>query len=182
MGEAREPEPVNLICGLLAARPEWLDAGRRVLADRFGTVELASDIWPFDSTTYYEAEMGGPLLRQMVSFEELMAPGDLAGVKQATNGLEVELSETLSGAPPRPVNLDPGYVSLSKLVLATTKDYAHRVYLGDGIYAESTLHWHKGGFEPWPWTYPDYRTEACRAFFARVRSQYETKLHRRSGG
>ena len=82
------------------------------------------------------------------------------------------------GAPERPVNLDPGYVSSGKLVLATTKDQPHRVYLGRGIYAECTLRWRRGGFEPWEWTYPDYASEGHREFFGRVRTAYRRKLDR----
>jgi hypothetical protein len=77
--------------------------------------------------------------------------------------------------------LDPGYVTLAKMVLATTKDFAHRLYLGDGIYAESTLRFRKKQFEPWEWTYPDYRTDEYREFFGRVRECYKDKLATASG-
>jgi hypothetical protein len=125
--------------------------------------------------------MGGPLLRQILSFAGLIQPDSLSTVKRTTNQLEEELSRELEDAPARPVNLDPGYVTAAKVVLATTKDYSHRVYLGDGIYAEATLRWHRGAFVPWEWTYPDYRTEHYRHFFGRVRALYEEKLHGISG-
>jgi len=172
MGTARGAGPVKLVCAVLAGRREWLDAAAEALRREFGEMDLSSDIWPFDCTRYYEPQMGSGLLRRIHSFAELVDPARLAAVKLATNALEARLAAELRGGPPRPVNLDPGYVSESKLVLATTKDYSHRVYLGNGIYAEVTLRWRAGRFEPWDWTYPDYRTEPYRAFFAGVRELY----------
>ncbi len=103
-------------------------------------------------------------------------------MKLETNRIEKELAAALApGAPPRPVNLDPGYVALSKVVLATTKDYAHRLYLGRGIYAECTLRWRHGGFEPCEWTYRDYASEQYRAFFGQVRALYADKLREAEG-
>ncbi|MCK4283113.1 MAG: DUF4416 family protein [Candidatus Brocadiae bacterium] len=177
MGEGSRPAPVNLICAMLAGREEWFAQAGDRLEKAFGPVELESEVWPFTFTDYYEPEMGGPLLRKIHSFRELVAPDNLAAIKHTTNRLEGELAAALPDAPRRPVNLDPGYVCLSKMVLATTKDYAHRVYVGAGIYAESTLHWRQGAFESWPWTYPDYRTDHYRAFFAKVRELYQEKLH-----
>ncbi len=176
MGEALRPQPVNLICALLSGRAEWLEAAKDRLEKVLGRVDLESDTWPFGFTHYYEPEMGAGLLRRICSFRELIAPDNLVAVKHTTNRLEQELAAELPDAPRRPVNLDPGYVALGKLVLATTKDQAHRLYLGGGIYAECTLRWHNGAFEPWEWTYPDYRTEEYRAFFARVRELYRDKL------
>jgi len=176
MGQAVPAERVKLICGVLAAREEWLDASKCRLEGEFGPIDALSDTWPFDFTDYYEEEMGGPLLRRFYTVSELVAADALASIKLTTNRLEQELRRGLADAPLRPVNLDPGYVSRAKLVLATTKDYAHRVYLRDGIYAESTLRWRKGRFVPWDWTYPDYRTEPYAEFFARVRRSYEKTL------
>ena len=181
MGETRSPQPVNLICAVLAGREEWFDEAKDRLEKALGPADLESDAWPFDFTDYYAQEMGGSLLRRLYSFQELIAPDNLVAIKHTTNRLERELGRALAGSPERPVNLDPGYVSLGKLVLATTKDYAHRVYLGGGIYAEATLRWRDGAFEPWEWTYRDYRTENYRAFFARVRSLYQRKLEGRAG-
>ena len=176
MGEALRPLPVNLICAMLSGRTEWLDAARERLEKVLGRTDLESDTWPFGFTDYYEREMGPGLLRRIYSFRELVAPDNLVAVKHTTNRLEKELAAELAEAPTRPVNLDPGYVASGKLVLATTKDQAHRLYLGGGIYAECTLLWRDGGFEPWEWTYPDYRTEEYRAFFVRVRELYRDKL------
>lgn len=181
MGEPIAAQPVNLVCPTLAAREEWLEAARTALEVEFGPVDMESETWEWTFSRYYEDEMGGPLLRRMFGFRDLVLPDTIVGIKLTTNRLEGELAERLTGSPARPVNLDPGYVSESKMVLATTKDYSHRIYLRDGIYAESTLRWRSGTFEPWEWTYNDYRTDGYRAFFGDVREQYRQKLAE-SGG
>lgn len=181
MGEVVRPRRVNLICAALAGRREWLDRAKEVLEKALGPVDMGSEVWPFEFTDYYEREMGTGLLRIIYSFRELAEADNLATVKHTTNRLEKELAGALAGGPQRPVNLDPGYVTLGKLVLATTKDYAHRVYLGGGIYGESTLRWRDGRFEAWPWTYPDYRTERYCDFFAQVRALYKAKLEGAEG-
>jgi len=179
MGEAKQAGLVNLICGLLAGREEWLDEAREQLERALGPTDLESATWPFDFTDYYQREMGDGLLRRFYSFRELIDPQNIVEVKHATNRLERTIGEETPDSPPRPVNLDPGYLDPGKLVLATTKDYAHRVYLRAGIYAEATLRWRNGTFEPWEWTYPDYRTEHYIRFFSRVRGLYVEKLGRR---
>ena len=177
MGEAHEPQAVNLVCPMLAGRAEWLDAATERLEAAFGPTDLVSETWPWTFSSYYEAEMGGPLLRRICSLRELAAPDAIIEVKLGTNRIEKELAASLApNAPPRPVNVDPGYVALSKMVLATTKDYAHRLYLGRGIYAECTLRWRRGTFQPLEWTYADYATDEYRAFFAQVRALYVDKL------
>ena len=172
MGEITIPRPVKFICGLLASDTAWLRKAHKLLSQEFGPIDLKSEIVPFNFTRYYEAEMGGEIKRQYVCFEKLRDPGKLAQAKLNTNHLEEGLSVESS----RRFNLDPGYVDLSKMVLATTKDATYRVYLGDGIYAQSTLFFRKGGFQPWEWTYPDYRSQAAIAFFNRVREVYRQQL------
>ena len=180
MGEAHPPQPVNLVCPMLAGRPEWLDAAAQRLVAAFGPTDLVSETWPWAFSDYYEAEMGAPLLRRICSFRALIAPDAIIEAKLDTNRIEKELAASLTDQP-RPVNLDPGYVSMSKLVLATTKDYAHRLYLGQGIYAECTLRWRHGAFTTWEWTYADFATDQYRAFFTQVRALYARKL-RGAGG
>ncbi|MBI2899246.1 MAG: DUF4416 family protein [Planctomycetes bacterium] len=159
VGEIRVPAPAKLIVGILAGGASAIP--RAELEARFGPVDLESGEIPFRFTDYYEAEMGRDLVRKFLSFARPIDPSDLPAIKRWTNELE--------GPPPRRVNLDPGYVTTSKLVLATTKDHAHRVYLADGIHAEVTLIWTKGSFVPREWTYPDYRTPEYVSFFNAVR-------------
>jgi hypothetical protein len=100
----------------------------------------------------------------------------LAAIKRQTNDLEAGSSVEDR----RQVNIDPGYVSLSKLVLATTKNHAHRIYLSDGIYAEVTLHYRDGAFRGYPWTYPDYASSEYCALFQKVRDLYRRQLRQQA--
>ncbi|MBM4043199.1 MAG: DUF4416 family protein [Planctomycetes bacterium] len=172
MGEVRPPKPVKLIVGMLAQKPEWFESAERLLAADFGPIDLASPLIPFTFTDYYAPEMGPGLLRKFVAHEPLIPPDRIVAIKLLTNEFEAALARDLRAAVPRPVNLDPGYLDGSKLILATTKDYVHRIYLGQGIYAEITLTYKKGSFLPTPWTYQDYRTEPYLAFFTQVRASY----------
>jgi len=176
VGETKSPKPVKLLVGMLAGRQEWFDAAQRRLADQFGPIDLASDLIPFDFTDYYTPQMGPGLLRKFVTHEQLISPERLASIKVSTNAMEKELARELAADLARPVNLDPGYLDGAKLVLATTKDYTHRIYLSQGIYAEVTLTYRKGSFVPTPWTYRDYRTEPYLAFFAGARARYLEQL------
>jgi len=172
MGKARQPEPVKLIIGLLASRPELLAEAAQRLSQCFGPIDQRSQPVPFTHTTYYAAELGEHPWRQFLSFARLIDPGDLASIKVQTNELEQEWAKEGK----RLVNIDPGYISLTKLVLATTKNYWHRIYLGRGIYAEATLPFRGGAFQPQEWTYPDYRTPEHLAFFTALREQYRRQL------
>lgn len=168
----RAASSVKLICGLLGSDPDLLRRARQQLAKSFGPVELASELWPFAQTDYYEAQMGRGLQRQFLAFERLVRPDDLAEQKQISNAIETQMSEECQGLDIlRPVNLDPGYIDLGKLVLATTKDRAHRIYIGSGVYAEVTLQWTAGSWQGWGWTYPDYLQPQYHAFFAQVRAR-----------
>ena len=119
--------------------------------------------------------MGPNLLRKFLAFERLIDPGELASAKVFTNRLE-EKSAGGGSDGRRAVNLDPGYITLAKIVLASTKDYSHRLYLADGIFAEVTMHYAGGRFNAWPWTYPDYQSEAYCEFFESLRNRYRDSL------
>src|SRR5204863_7817322 len=122
---------------------------------------------------YYEPTMGPGLTKQLLVFRNLVAPDCLPDVKHRTNALERELAESGAYAEARPLNLDPGILSLGKFQLATTKDQSHRIYLRDSIFAEVTLRYHDEEFEPWPWTYADYRQPIVVAFLKQARHLYK---------
>jgi hypothetical protein len=171
MGQIREVEPVKLFVGMLSAYPGAFADAESALAERLGPVDLRSDLFAHAFTEYYRDEMGQALVRLFVSFDRLIPPADLASIKRLTN--EIEGRMAAEGAWPvlRPMNLDPGYVAPPKLVLASTKDYSHRIHLHDGIYAEVTLLYTRGAWKELEWTYPDYRTPAYHDFFSRVRGR-----------
>lgn len=172
MGKPRTPPPVLLLCGLIGQDMDLLRRARGLLVRRYGPVALESPVWPFDQTDYYREEMGPDLLRWFLVFERPIAPDALAGIKRETNAIEQRIAEDCAALElTRPVNLDPGYIDLGKLVLATTKDRSHRVYLGAGIFAESTLHYVHGEWQPWPWTFPDYRQPTYHEFFSQARQR-----------
>ena len=176
MWELKEPKPVKLIVGILAANYECSSAALDALIDVFGKLDVVSDVWPFDQTDYYKDQAGEHILRQFVSIESLIAPGKLAKIKHKTNKLERKLAAK-SGIPlPRPVNLDPGIIEPSKLILATTKNYSHRIYIGKKMYAEVTLIFDKGRWRPLPHTYPDYRRQCYFDFFDKVRTRLLEQL------
>jgi hypothetical protein len=162
---------------MLSSDTDLLARARQLLAAQMGSVDIQSAVWPFESTDYYEPEMGADLKRQFVSFEDLIHPERIGEIKRATNELETRICDDLLLPPDqRAVNLDPGYVALSKLVLATTKDHAHRIYLQRGIYAEVTLRFEDGAWRPWPWTYPDYAAPDYHGFFVEVRDRLREQL------
>ncbi len=174
MEKIEEPLPVKLIASMFTARGELLEEARVRLSQEFGPIDYESELLPFDHTTYYAAEFGENLKRRFVAFAELVHPERLAEIKLLTNALEMEWAAEGK----RRINIDPGYVSHSKLVLATTKDHAHRIYLGQGIYAEVTLHFRDGTFRAWPWTYPDYASPPLIAIFNQIRSIYVKQLRK----
>lgn len=176
MWKLKEPNPVKLIIGILAANNQSLNAAADKLTDKFGNADFMSDVWPFDKTDYYEDQTGPRILRQFLAFEKLIDPGRLAKIKIRTNKLEQKLARSLRMPLPRPVNLDPGIVEPSKLILATTKNYSHRIYIGRKIYAEVTLIFDKGSWRPLGYTYPDYKQQCYFDFFEKVRTRLLEQL------
>jgi len=176
MGLPTFPKPVKLFMALLANDPTLFSLSATQLQSRYGPIDLESETFPWNMTNYYRDEMGENLLRKFVTFEMLIAPDALASIKLATNALELSLSGSDSLTSPRRVNLDPGYVDATKLVLASTKGQAHRLYLSHGIYAEVTLLYHHNEFHPFVYTYPDYQWPETSAFLRRVQKQYRNQL------
>ncbi len=181
MWELNSPKPVKLIIGILAASHEALSAAREALDARFGSIDLNSDIWLFDQTDYYKDQTGDNILRQFVSIEELIHPALLAKIKLTTNKIERKLALRLALNVPRPINLDPGIIEPSKLILASTKNFAHRIYIGKKIYAEVTLVFNKGQWIPTDYTFPDYRERQYFDFFDKVRKKLVEQTRNNAG-
>lgn len=175
MGEIREPQPVKLIVSAFAGGEALLTEARARLMAEFGPVDYESALLPFEHTDYYTPEFGPGLVRRIWAFEDLIEQGELAAIKRRTNDIEMEWA--VEGR--RRINLDPGFVSHSKMVLATTKNHVHRVYIGEGIYAEVTLHFRDGSFRAWPWTYPDYASPLYLEIFNQIRALYVAQVKKR---
>lgn len=167
MGKIRTPAKVKLIVGFLGRDLEILKLSREILKARFGPEEEVLAPIPFTWTHYYAAELGATPWRTFVSYEPWVDREFLVGAKLATNALEEELAS--DGL--RRVNLDPGYLTLGQLFLASTKDQRWRVYIRDGIFVEPTLYFQDGAFHPFPWTYRDYQSPDYLAYMTRARSK-----------
>jgi hypothetical protein len=184
MADPRSPwrsrPPVLLVVAAFSRHPEALAWGNEHLEKNYGPVAMASEPFDFHHTAYYEPTMGPGLRKCLCAFRNLVPPDCLPAVKLHTNALERMLAGTGRFPEPRPLNLDPGVLSLGKFVLATTKDQAHRIYLRDDIFAEVTLRFEAGAFVPWPWTYADYREPAVRDFLRQARDFYRERLRERT--
>jgi hypothetical protein len=180
MGNVRTPPKVKLFVGVLTALSELMPEVHQRLAERFGAADMISDPYPFDLTNYYDEEMGTPILRRFAAFEELIAPDRIPAIKHATNELESDLAAKF-GQAVRPANLDPGYLEESKIVLASTKNFYHRILLAQGIYGEVTLHYRQGRWEAFPWSFPDFRSGRYDRFFMDLRRRYREQLRTEGG-
>lgn len=160
------------ILGVLSRHVEAFDMAQLAVSKRWGEPEIVSKTWDFHWSDYYAPQMGAGLKRRFLAFPPRMDPAELAEVKLWTNRLEQELADKIESDCARPVNLDPGYLNDSKLVLASAKDHAHRVYLSRGIFAEITLSYQGGRWRAMPWTYPDFGSGAYDAFFDQARAGY----------
>ena len=169
MGAISQPSPALLLLAAFSRHDDALQWARETSQSRWGPVALTSDLFDFADTNYYQPTMGDGLRKVFFAFENLIDPVELIAIKRLTNELEEQYRASHAHSEPRPLNLDPGYLTAAKLVLATTKDRDHRLYLGQGIYAEVTLHYHAGAWRARPWTYPDYARDDYHDFFRRCR-------------
>jgi len=162
------PEPAKLVIGCFTNDKDILGGVAQKLSESFGPPDVISPWLPFEHTDYYTPEMGTPLFRRLMAFRKLIQQEALVDIKLFTNKLEDRFSR--DGR--RLVNIDPGYLVAERFVLATGKNYTHRIYLREGIYADLTLIYQKGRFRPLDWTYPDYAGDAIISFLKSVRDRY----------
>ncbi len=172
MGQYKVPAPVKLVIGLLGANPQILKTARMLLRDKYGDEEEVMEAIPFTWTNYYADELGTAPLRSFVSYASTVSRERIVEIKRFTN--ELELSLSVEGL--RPVNIDPGYMTLGQFFLATTKDQRQRVYIREGIFVEPTLYFQAGRFLPFDWTYPDYRSEEYQGYLLVARSKLAFQL------
>jgi hypothetical protein len=166
-----------MICAIISRYDNAFEWALERLATQFGTTALLSEPFDHRETVYYEKEMGVDLKKWFVAFAQLADSAQLADWKLASNAMENEYASLGKHSELRPLNLDPGYITEAKLVLATTKDRDHRLYLRDGIYAEVTLRYQAGGWKSQPWTYPDYQRDDFHVFFRRCREYLRSLVH-----
>ena len=173
MSKPKEPDDVKLICSIFSPKRTIISKIiEKDLKERFGCIDWISPELFFDKSMYYAKEMGWPLYRRFISFKDLISPDSIVSIKLHTNDIE----NMYSSEGNRRVNIDPGYVSLERLVLATGKNHAHRIYLSHGIYADLTLIYKGKSFVPLEWTYPDYAETEIITFFNNIRQIYKDQL------
>ena len=168
MGKVRKYNSVKLILGFIYRDEAVFIQARNKVKMKFGKIDFQSCVLDFNYTNYYELEMGDGLKRRFVSFSKLIPMSELCRIKLYTNRLESKFLNASN----RSINIDPGYIDRAKLVLASTKDYAHRIYLHKGIFAEVTLSYHGNSFSPNEWSYPDYRSKEYIDIFNQIRVLY----------
>lgn len=176
MGSITQPSPVVFIVAITYSDESVHDSVLGELIELYGPVLMSSEPFAFTMTEYYTEEMGEGLYKRLHAFEQFIDPGELARIKNVTNGIEGLYLRTDGPAGARSVNIDPGYVSLAKLVLASTKNFSHRIYIGQGIYAEITLSWYHGVFNPHKYTYRDYNTTLVMDFLTSVRAHLKRSI------
>jgi hypothetical protein len=169
MGAISDSTPALLILAAFSRHRAALDWARHRASAEWGAVALCSPDFLFSETDYYQASMGPDLRKQFLAFEPLIDPAALIDLKRQTNDWEDMCADQGSFPELRPLNLDPGYLTMAKLVLASTKDHAHRIYLGRGIYAEVTLSYKHRRWQDHAWTFPDYRRTDYQEFFTACR-------------
>ena len=179
MGEITNPSQVLLLVAVSSCHEEAFTWARQRAAHQFGQLATASTVFDFNETDYYLPTMGPNLKKQFLAYDQLCEPDRLPAIKKMTNDWEAEYAAFCPHSESRPLNLDPGYLTLAKLVLASTKDHAHRIYLNEGIYAEVTLAFRHGAWKKFEWTFPDYQREDYQQFFSQCRDDLRKKL--RSG-
>ena len=166
-----EPGKVKLFAGILYSDAEILSEALTLLQERYGETDFRSRSFPFDFTDYYVPEMGSPIFRIFVSFETLIHPREIARIKVETNGIE----ELLAQDGRRKVNIDCGYMDYDKVVLASAKYNGQKVYLDFGIWADLTLHYEKRRFDPYPWSFPDFKSGTYNEVFLEMRRRFKAQ-------
>lgn len=166
------PEKAVLFAGALFSDPEVVEPAFAMLVEAFGDFLLASPPLKWNYTDYYDQELGTPIKRRYVFFRSIIDPSFLVEAKRITNEIETEFLHSGS----RRINLDPGYLTLAKVVLASGKNYSHRIYLGKGVYAEIELYFQAGKYNAFHYTYPDYRDARFLKFFMKARGLLKTRL------
>ena len=169
MGIPQAFEQEKLIIGVIYHDTDVLAAATKILVERFGEIEDKSHEYSFskDFSSYYDGELGGEGTRVIYSFKNTVDPELQAEIKEFTNEIENKFS--------RRINLDPGFISSGRLLLATTKPIGFRIPLKRGIYTELTLYWARGAWHKLPWTYRDYQDEKVQKFITKVRKSYLAK-------
>ncbi len=174
MSTPKEPKPVKLVTSIIYADLKSYEQAWGMLKNKFGVIDFSESDFPFTFTNYYTKEMGEPLWRSFFSFKDLILREKLVEIKLFTNEIENSLAKE-DGR--RTLNIDPGTLNDSQLVLATGKNFSHRIYLGQGIFGDLTLMFKHSQFHSFPWTYPDYQKEPMGSLLLKMREAYVRDMY-----
>jgi hypothetical protein len=170
MPEMREAAPVLRVCSCLISKPALLPLVEAALESEFGAIARRSDPFDFDTSDYYRDEMGNDIKRYWYCFRDLFPPEKLPAARLASAGIEERFMDEGS----RRINLDPGYLDHGKLVLASMKEAPDKIYLGDGVWAHTCLHYRFGGFVAPDHSFPDFKDGRFDGFMMEARALYKT--------
>jgi hypothetical protein len=172
MGTIGTLKKVKLFCGIISSGAKTEQKALATLEKKFGEIDLTSTVMPFDFSDYYNREMGNNLKRFWISFKKLITATDITWIKVFTNSIE----DSFAVNNKRLINIDPGYITPANIILATTKDYSHRIYLSSGIYGEVTAIYKKAEVVKLPWSYPDYLSNQATKFLLKARKDLIEQL------
>jgi len=172
MGQIKKNLPAKLIISIFTQKDNLFETIEKMLSKKFGPIDFRSQIIDFSHTKYYEKEFGANLKRRFVSFQKLINPENIWKIKIITNKLEEKFAKNNK----RQFNLDPGIITQSNLILASTKNYSHRIYIKKGIYQEITLIFKDKAFQALPWSYPDYQSKECIDIFIKIREILNSQI------
>ena len=174
----KTPQKVKLIAAVTYQVSAQLQSAETFLTGQFGPIDFRTPEFDFNFTDYYREEMGDNLKKIFFGFEKLIPRETLADIKLSTTKYETDTS--MNGK--RTVNIDPGYIGEANIILASTKNFSHRIYLEKGIYGDCNLILKDGEYHPLPWTYPDYKEQWIREFLFEVRSRHVNQLQDSGSG
>ena len=172
MGQIQKIPPVKLIISTFTQKIIFFETVEEVLSKKFGPIDFSSQILDFNHTRYYKQEFGANLKRKFISFKKLINAENFWKIKILTNKLENKFTKNNK----RQFNLDPGYITQSNLILASTKNYSHRIYIRKSVHQEVTLIFKDKTFQSLPWTYPDYQSKECIDIFVKIRESLNSQL------
>jgi len=172
MSYPKEPDPVKFFVAVLFSDEERFSKAKSLMIESFGNFDFESETKKFDVSNYYKDEMGENIFRIFLSFETLRTPDFLVEMK--LKSMEIEIKLAYEGK--RKVNIDPGYIDFSKVILATFKGAGSKIYLAKGVWADLILRYEKGTFHPFPWTFPDFRDGSYNQILIKIRNLYKEQI------
>jgi hypothetical protein len=168
MASTLPPPNVKYFIAVLFKDKDALEKARPAFMQHWGAIDFEGTDHLFDVTDYYEPEMGTPLYRRLLAFEKLEEPTMLVEMKLACNEIEDRLAKNGK----RIINCDAGYLDHNKVVLASAKEAGQKIYLDKGIYADLAGRYKAGKYQPFEWSFPDFKDGRYDKELLEIRKKY----------